>query len=1100
MAINCMPDDMTPEQQADLVEKMKEIARSQGGADPDGLASPRPSSQEASDIPTVQDTTATGDQTATNQTGQPSTGTPESLGITLGIADSIAQDARQRTQNQYGADPASHTAQSGNRTRGVTPTEDVNGEEVNLTELDGTVVGPSDPPGWWSGFKAGAIEWLRPGGNLGADKQADSWFNSNQAEDGYSRIITDDALSIAEGFDAGLKSEDFRTQDVIQQLHTALRTEYDVDTFAGVYTNMAVAMNGGETIAETQAAFQSLKPQTRTVLAMMRKNIDTETQNLIEIVDQEMLLLKKELELGVGTRPPEYIKVTRTIYRKLDQMLKAMERSVERVQKGGTGDFIHRAYMYSSDPKFRKKAQSSIELQGDARRFFAKMYRYESAKNGVNPSQQQVNDFVGARIQEVFDVMNNNSSTSLHTTNSDAQLKGKIHAFKHHADIPLSVRKMLGEIKDPGVNYAVTIQQQHLLRTSIQFAQQMIASGKKYGTMSDQPTAAHNTLIKDPGNTPAIFMLSNLYTTPQFEQAIQEHFTVIQQKGIIKGFQQAASLVKTGKTLWSPATAIRNWMSAAWMLGVNNGYNMDGFRQSKEVIDGILRGSNASDYMNLLLEKGVVGDGIGHRGLQKLSRDTGIFDDNTVQAYVGLGDFQDIAKIKGSKFKNIHEWRKFALRFYQGADDFPKVVLFEKNRSILARAYDTDINNQRVIDEAAWRVRNTLFTYSKVPKVIKELQSLPVAGPFISFPAEVIRTSYNWLRIVAQDINSGNNVLAVEAYKRIISATATAVITEQLFAEVLQQFSDITDDEAETIQIMAGRFEKNDNIIPIAKHEDGTYEVINMARYNPYSIIRNSVHHIFNGEDPLQSVVDSAFTLIEPFIQTDILTKSIVEAIGKATDDSARDVLGDSVVFLETIGKGITPTLMQQIYRTANTIGGDSFEYGTGEREPSREALKIVGATSQLYSIPKQLQLASYDYTSVRNDAEKEVRSVAKDINPNGLLPSALIAADIQAVQASMQDKWGEFSKKVNHLKTRGYSNAELSQLLQLKGAGKGAGGGIRKEEMGRLLRGMPAPDLKYPSDAAKTYINQVRVLSGTEAASQVARKIAEQQQAMKLR
>ena len=46
------------------------------------------------------------------------------------------------------------------------------------------------------------------------------------------------------------------------------------------------------------------------------------------------------------------------------------------------------------------------------------------------------------------------------------------------------------------------------------------------------------------------------------------------------------------------------------------------------------------------------------------------------------------------------------------------------------------------IDEAAaWQIRNTYPTYSKVPEFVQNIRKLPF-GNFVSFPAEMIRTTY----------------------------------------------------------------------------------------------------------------------------------------------------------------------------------------------------------------------------------------------------------------------------------------------------------------------------------------------------------------------
>jgi hypothetical protein len=77
------------------------------------------------------------------------------------------------------------------------------------------------------------------------------------------------------------------------------------------------------------------------------------------------------------------------------------------------------------------------------------------------------------------------------------------------------------------------------------------------------------------------------------------------------------------------------------------------------------------------------------------------------------------------------------------------------------------------LDEAAaWYIRNTYPTYSKVPEAIKAIRKLPF-GNFVSFPAEMIRTSFNILNIGAKEIASSNEALRQIGYRRMIGASFT---------------------------------------------------------------------------------------------------------------------------------------------------------------------------------------------------------------------------------------------------------------------------------------------------------------------------------------
>ncbi len=56
---------------------------------------------------------------------------------------------------------------------------------------------------------------------------------------------------------------------------------------------------------------------------------------------------------------------------------------------------------------------------------------------------------------------------------------------------------------------------------------------------------------------------------------------------------------------------------------------------------------------------------------------------------------------------------------------------------------------------ALWYTRNTIPTYSKVPIAIQALRRTPF-GNFVSFPAEMLRTTFNNFAISMKEASSAN--------------------------------------------------------------------------------------------------------------------------------------------------------------------------------------------------------------------------------------------------------------------------------------------------------------------------------------------------------
>jgi hypothetical protein len=138
----------------------------------------------------------------------------------------------------------------------------------------------------------------------------------------------------------------------------------------------------------------------------------------------------------------------------------------------------------------------------------------------------------------------------------------------------------------------------------------------------------------------------------------------------------------------------------------------------------------------------------------------------------------------GSYGKKADEIFKGIENTYVATDDFYKINYFLKELETL-KLSSPDVADDILEAQAARIVQNTMPNYDRVPKGIKALKDLPL-GSFVSFPAEIIRTSGNILRQASSEITSGNKVLQKRGAQRLAGFFISAAGWE-IAAALLQQ-------------------------------------------------------------------------------------------------------------------------------------------------------------------------------------------------------------------------------------------------------------------------------------------------------------------------
>ena len=293
------------------------------------------------------------------------------------------------------------------------------------------------------------------------------------------------------------------------------------------------------------------------------------------------------------------------------------------------------------------------------------------------------------------------------------------------------------------------------------------------------------------------------YTTPELAEALagrQATFGLFDHSffrglGAIKGASQSM------KTVASHITHARNILGGA-QFGLANGINP--FSGTVNTFQTLVNNAKnkGDEGLDALYEKylklGIINTNVRVNEFRQL-----INEGAEIQSFDQLGgmfkrlDFYGSKKITDPVAGALSKGYKAAEKIYMGVDDFYKINAFNKELDTLRKALpDESID---VLEErAAQIVQDTFPNYDKVPNGIKAFRNLPI-GSFVSFPAEIVRTSYHIVKQAQEEIATGNPVL-VKRGKQRLAGFATSMSAWQGMAITGGYLAGLGTEEQEAVQ------------------------------------------------------------------------------------------------------------------------------------------------------------------------------------------------------------------------------------------------------------------------------------------------------------
>ena len=618
-------------------------------------------------------------------------------------------------------------------------------------------------------------------------------------------------------------------------------------------------------------------------------------------------------------------------------------------------------------------------------------------------------------------------------------------------------RELFGEIKDARRTIVNNMQAMSAITARDKFYNTIVRNGK---IVFDNPTQAQLNLPNRPGYTRSRFGMQiksplgeELYTNPmngKFTSSEYEEAIKFAEKMVFDGFMKEniyrygiaipKGLAQVAKTVLGPFTHMRNFTSAvAFSLGTGNlfknpAFVLQNFRKSFNTIQPQLLYRNLPDdqaFYQFLLDEGVVNSSSTFQDVQGLLKDI-----------AKGGDVID--RVFGKLGKRMTKTFRAAQDLYVAEDDFYKIYNYLAEFDNLKNAYRGAVPDLELAKRAAGIVRNTVPNYAYVSDFVKGLRRSPL-GNFVSFPAEIIRTSMN---ITQQGIRELKDpaLRSIGARRLIGFGTAVAVIPPTV-TEMFRGMYGITRDQVAAIRRFLPEWSRESTIIP-NKDEDGNLYYTDFSHGFAYDTVVNPIQSVIanvegNEEGPLMAdlvtgIAKGAGRLVEPFISESIWTQAIADLFvrkGRTAEGNQlwnpEDFEGNKMFGgLKHLSEALAPFSFQQLQRLGQAaIFGEDPKTGQ-DLSVTGELAGFFGFRNIKLDIPRSLNFKISDYNTTLRNSRRFLPRAEGNVKADDIVQGLIRGND------SWMQGMKDMRKDIQAMEDLGFSNKQIATIFDRRNLG----------------------------------------------------------------
>ncbi len=863
---------------------------------------------------------------------------------------------------------------------------------------------------------------------------------------GLGRAFTSKAGMPKEMFDAYLKSRGFveGADLVIQGEAKKLEKLIKKTGVDRVTVNRALAMEGG---------MQDLPDEVVEQVIKMRNAIN---ENEVAVKDALKLAVDDDVQIKLGEDGGAYLTRTfqtftnpswsKDIKKALDMKPEKLSAKAKLAGKSG-----HNADVY--------------EVVYNARQHLTKQHP-ELTPNQIDSI---ISNIVDKGKGGQFDLI-----TSLLTGGTGEKA---VKVLKGRKDIDRPILELMGEVKDPVRNFTETMRNQNkliakanYLKDIKSFAERNV--GKEIKTPGLFPFLPSDTAtflrqgeriggrgvdknmgelaaaeLGKLGGTGAPVGLNKLFTTDEMYKMLERGIDIFGfdnpvGKGWLNIFAKPAGVTQAMETVFDHTAHAVNTYGMLQQLAMNgNLLRPKAFRLAEE-----------SSYN--LYQKAAKNDPEALAYLAKL-KERGVLDSSVVAETVkrNLDRFGEGAE--GAMSKAVKAPFRGASAVYGGIDDFGKMIAHKAEMEAYRKAFPNATDDE-VFDYAAEVVRNTMPSYTTAVPAVRAMSRMPF-GTYATFPAEVLRTQYNIIKIGLNDIRrgvaEGNEALASTGLRRLSALGATTAGIGYAVNQNNEELG-ITPEDIRGINLVAPEYQKNTlkimqeplRIDPKTGHimtkftDSGSVDAAQYVK----GPIRAIIGRVMAGQDVTDREIDDIFKdaareVYSPFISEKFLTTAFLNVARNVDSETGRPIYTNTGSNIEQIGKEIGQILVPGSIKAGQKVlraNQSEMLRGTGEGQtvagfPLRKEDQIkfftTGIRQNTVDLTKAIGYSLYEEGKEIAVTKPAMKAFIKNIPDKILTPAEeqSIYDEYRRLQELKKERMARLSDKIKVFRDMEYVNKE---------------------------------------------------------------------------
>ena len=594
---------------------------------------------------------------------------------------------------------------------------------------------------------------------------------------------------------------------------------------------------------------------------------------------------------------------------------------------------------------------------------------------------------------------------------------------KKHLDDP-RMKEILGEHRDIRINMEKTLGLLDGISMNHTFQKKLMANLEAMGLIRDTPFRSkdgHEDIEVPLMEGDEMSIMNGYFTTPVIDSTLQYHLSDRNLNSVTKAIVSMSAKINYGKTILSPPTQVGNLVSN-FFIEASNGHSLYGTAvnahikknggkpldiSSRRDVFKMLSDYNfkkdpaAREKYLMYVREGLVSESVDLNELAFLIQDSptlkakmeAFLEDNESDPSAFVQAVYDMElKKAGGEFSKmgvsaIARVQKAAESTYAMADDMFKIRAFEMELDKAKRF--KGLKGQAAIDYASVNVRDGYLMYGQVNRLVKNIQAFPGIGLFVSFPAEMIRTAKNQVRMAARDMFDEDLPMSLRSQR--MAGMSVAYTAPAFIAAASASSLGMSEEQEEAFRDTLPHWQRqNDLLFLPMSYDNGDPAYVDISRFNPYSMFIKTWRELNKGNDDSflgvnTNLYDAAAEIATPFIAPNILANSLVElASGRKIESGSRitnpaklpeEQFADRIM---QFAWNVAPGGVTQGRNIFNSAVNDRTWYGA-ETSVSRSIARMAGMNLGRMDRDVSLRFYSRDYNAGKRNARNLVNRIIND-------------------------------------------------------------------------------------------------------------------------